>query len=246
MRLDGKVVLITGGARGQGAAEARLFVQEGAKVLVTDVLDEEGMALATSLNDMGLGGAARYQHHDVTAPDDWATAVDEALSAFGKLDVLINNAGIHSVIRIEDETIERFERIIQVNLFGTFHGMRAVLPAMRAAGGGSIVNISSLAGMKGYEGHGAYGASKWAVRGITKTAAREFGADGIRVNSVHPGPIKTDMLPEASRTEGTFRALPLGRAGEADEVANLVLFLASDESSYITGTEHVIDGGSIA
>jgi 3alpha(or 20beta)-hydroxysteroid dehydrogenase len=241
MRLDGKVALITGGARGQGAAEARLFVAEGAKVLVTDVLDDEGEALAEE-----LGGAARYRHHDVASVDDWAAAVQDATSTFGKLDVLVNNAGIHSVIPIEDETFERFEKIIAVNLYGPWHGMRAALPAMRAAGGGSIVNISSLAGMKGFPGHGSYGASKWALRGLTKTAAREFGPSGIRVNSVHPGAIKTDMLPEGSRAEGTFSALPIGRAGEADEIARLVLFLASDESSYITGTEHVIDGGSIA
>ncbi|MCU1485469.1 MAG: 3-alpha-hydroxysteroid dehydrogenase [Actinomycetia bacterium] len=246
MRLDGKVALITGGARGQGAAEARLFVAEGAKVLITDVLDDEGDALATSLNQMGKGDAARYRHHDVASVDDWAAAVAEAVSAFGQLDVLVNNAGIHSVIPIEDETFERFEKIIAVNLYGPWHGMRAALPAMRAAGGGSIVNISSLAGMKGFPGHGSYGASKWALRGLTKTAAREFGPSGIRVNSVHPGAIKTDMLPEGSRAEGTFSALPIGRAGEADEIARLVLFLASDESSYITGTEHVIDGGSIA
>src|SRR4051794_28935308 len=241
MRLDGKVALITGGARGQGAAEARLFVQEGAKVLVTDVLDDEGQALAADLGD-----AARYRHHDVSSPDDWTAAVQFAVDTFGKLDVLVNNAGIHSVVPIEDETFERFQKIIAVNLYGTWHGIRAALPAMRAAGGGSIVNISSMAGIKGYPGHGSYGASKWAVRGLTKTAAKELGHDGIRVNSVHPGAIATDMLPEASRAEGTFGALPVGRAGQADEVANLVLFLASDESSYITGHEHIIDGGSNA
>jgi 3alpha(or 20beta)-hydroxysteroid dehydrogenase len=244
MRLEGKVALITGGARGQGAAEARLFVSEGAKVVLTDVLDAEGEALASSLNERGE--VARFRHHDVSSVDDWAAAVEVATSTFGKLDVLVNNAGIHSVVPIEEEQFERFQKIVEVNLYGTWHGMRAVLPTMRAAGGGSIVNISSAAGMKGYPGHGSYGASKWAVRGLSKTAAREFGPSGIRVNTVHPGPIRTDMLPEASRAEGTFSTLPLGRAGEVDEVANLVLFLASDESSYITGTEHVVDGGSNA
>jgi 3alpha(or 20beta)-hydroxysteroid dehydrogenase len=241
MRLDGKVALITGGARGQGAAEARLFVREGAKVLVTDVLDAEGAALAEELGDAG-----RYRHHDVTSAADWAAAVDDAVGAFGSLDVLVNNAGIHHVTPIEDETLEVFERTIRVNLYGPFLGIQAVLPAMRAAGGGAIVNISSLAGMRGIPGHGAYGASKWAVRGLTKTAALELGHDGIRVNSVHPGAIKTAMLPDGPGGDARFAGLPAGRPGEAEEVANLVLFLASDESSYITGTEHVIDGGSLA
>ena len=241
MRLDGKVALITGGARGQGAAEARLFAAEGAKVLITDVLDDEGAALAAD-----LGVAVRYRHHDVADATDWAAAVEEATTAFGRLDILVNNAGIHSIVRIEDETLERFQRIIEVNLYGTFLGIQAALPALRAAGGGSIVNISSMAGMKGYPGHGAYGASKWGVRGLTKTAAAELGPDGIRVNSVHPGAIRTAMLPASLNDEDRFTGLPLGRVGEAEEVANLVLFLASDESSYITGIEHVIDGGSLA
>jgi 3alpha(or 20beta)-hydroxysteroid dehydrogenase len=240
-RLEGKVAIITGGARGQGAAEARLFVREGAKVLVADVLDDDGEALATELGDAG-----RYHHLDVTDAAGWAAAVEAAEDAFGGLDVLVNNAGIHHITRIEDETLDVFERTIRVNLYGVFLGIQAVLPVMRAGGGGSIVNISSLAGMKGIPGHGAYGASKWAVRGLTKTAAAELGHDGIRVNSVHPGAIKTAMLPDAPEGDARFAGLPLGRPGEADEVANLVLFLASDESSYITGTEHVIDGGSIA
>ena len=240
MRLDGKVALITGGARGQGAAEARLFAAEGAKVLITDVLDDEGAALATE-----LGGAVRYRHHDVTSAEEWAAAVEEATGTFGALNVLVNNAGIHSITRLEDETLDRFRRLIEVNLIGTFLGIQAALPAMRASGGGSIVNISSTAGMKGIPGHAAYGASKWGVRGLTKTAAAELGVDGIRVNSVHPGAIKTAMLPGGPNAEERFAGLPLGRSGEAEEVANLVLFLASDESSYITGTEHVIDGGSL-
>jgi 3alpha(or 20beta)-hydroxysteroid dehydrogenase len=236
-RLDGKVALITGAARGQGEAEARLFVQEGAKVVLTDVLDEDGTTVAKD-----LGAAARYRHHDVGSADDWTAAVAEAIDTFGKLDVLVNNAGIHHVTPIEQETLEEFERTIRVNLYGTFLGIQAVIPSMRAAGGGSIVNISSLAGMKGIPGHGAYGASKWAVRGLTRTAANELGKDKIRVNSVHPGPIKTAMI--GGITDFSF--LPLGRAGEVDEVANLVLFLASDESSFITGNEHIIDGGSYA
>jgi 3alpha(or 20beta)-hydroxysteroid dehydrogenase len=234
-RLDGKVALITGAARGQGEAEARLFVREGAKVLLTDVLDEDGATVAKDLGD-----AARYRHHDVGSADDWSAAVAEAVETFGTLNVLVNNAGIHHVTPIEDETLEVFERTIRVNLYGTFLGIKTVIPVMRAAGGGSIVNISSLAGMKGIPGHGAYGASKWAVRGLTRTAANELGKDNIRVNSVHPGPIKTAMI--GGITDFSF--LPLKRAGEVEEVANLVLFLASDESSFITGNEHIIDGGS--
>jgi 3alpha(or 20beta)-hydroxysteroid dehydrogenase len=239
-RLDNKVALITGGARGQGAAEARLFLREGAKVVITDVLDDDGEVLAKDLGD-----GVRYQHHDVTDPTGWAAAAALAVETFGTLDVLINNAGIHHVTPIEQETLEIFERTVRVNLFGTFLGIQAVIGPMRASGGGSIVNISSMAGMKGYRGHGAYGASKWAVRGLTKTAAAELGHDGIRVNSVHPGAIDTAMLPGGD--DGVrFAGLPVGRAGTADEVANLVLFLACDESSYITGMEHVIDGGSSA
>jgi 3alpha(or 20beta)-hydroxysteroid dehydrogenase len=239
MRLDGKVALITGGARGQGAAEARLFVKEGAKVLITDVLDAEGEVLAKE-----LGEAARYRHHDVTSENDWAGAIGEAVDTFGKLDVLINNAAIHHTTPIEHETLEIFERTVRVNLVGTFLGIKAAIAPMRAAGGGAIVNISSMAGIKGYPHHGAYGASKWGVRGLTRTAAAELGKDGIRVNSVHPGPIKTAMLPESPEGDARFSYLPLGRPGEAEEVANLVLFLACDESSFITGTEHIIDGGS--
>ena len=239
MRLDGKVALITGGARGQGAAEARLFVKEGAKVLITDVLDAEGEILAKELGDAG-----RYRHHDVTSENDWEGAVGEAVDTFGKLDVLINNAAIHHTTPIEEETLDVFDRTVRVNLFGTFLGIKAAIAPMRAAGGGAIVNISSMAGIKGYLHHGAYGASKWGVRGLTKTAAAELGKDGIRVNSVHPGPIKTAMLPESPEGDARFSYLPLGRPGEAEEVANLVLFLACDESSFITGTEHIIDGGS--
>jgi 3alpha(or 20beta)-hydroxysteroid dehydrogenase len=242
MRLDGKVAIITGGARGQGEAEARLFVREGAKVVIGDVLDEDGAALADELG----AEAARYVHLDVTSPADWAAAVELATSTFGKLDVLVNNAGIHHSTRIEDETLERFKRTIEVNLVGTFIGIQAALPALRAAGRAAIVNISSTAGMRGFPGMASYGSSKWGVRGLTKTAAAELGTYGIRVNSVHPGPIKTAMLPDSPDGEARFAHLPLGRSGEPEEVANLVAFLASDESSYITGIEHVVDGGSIA
>jgi 3alpha(or 20beta)-hydroxysteroid dehydrogenase len=235
-QLDGKVAIITGGARGQGEAEARLFVEEGAHVVVADVLDEPGERLAKELGD-----AATFVHLDVTDEDGWTDVVGVATSTFGGLSVLVNNAAIHHIVRIEDETRDAFERILRVNLVGTFLGMRACAPALRASGTASIVNISSTAGLKGYVGHGAYGASKWGVRGLTKTAAAELGPE-IRVNSIHPGPIKTDMLP-GDRTEAHFAYLPLQRAGEPSEVAQLVCFLASDASSYVTGGEFTIDGG---
>jgi 3alpha(or 20beta)-hydroxysteroid dehydrogenase len=238
-RLDGKVALITGGARGQGAAEARLFLAEGAQVIVSDVLDDDGGALVAD-----LGAGARYQHHDITDPDGWDAAVALAVDTFGRLDVLVNNAGTHHVTRIEDETLEVFERTLQVNLVGTFLGIKAAIAPLRAVGGGSIVNISSTGGLKGFFGHGAYGAAKWGVRGLTRTAANELGRDRIRVNSVHPGPIRTPMVPDID--DERYSRLPLRRPGEPEEVANLVLFLASDESSYITGAEHVVDGGSVA
>jgi 3alpha(or 20beta)-hydroxysteroid dehydrogenase len=238
-RLDGKVAIITGGARGQGEAHARAFVAEGAKVVIGDVLDEPGQAVARDLGD-----AARYVHLDVTRETDWAAAV-AAATAMGPLKVLVNNAAIHWVRPIEHETPQGFELIWRVNLFGPFLGMKAVLEPMRAAGGGSIVNISSTAGLIGYAFHGAYGSAKWGLRGLTKVAAVEMGRDGIRVNSVHPGPINTAMM---SRSPGMdpdrFKAIPAQRHGEPEDVANLVVFLASDESSFITGTEHTIDGGS--
>jgi 3alpha(or 20beta)-hydroxysteroid dehydrogenase len=235
-QLDGKVAIITGGARGQGEAEARRFVEEGARVVVADVLDEPGAALARELGDV-----ARFAHLDVGDESAWPEIVALAVETFGHLDVLVNNAAIHHIVRIEDETLESFERILRVNLVGTFLGMRACAPALRASGRAAIVNISSTAGLLGYSGHGAYGASKWGVRGITKTAATELGP-AIRVNSVHPGPIKTDMLP-GDRSDDSYRYLPLGRAGEPSEVAQLVCFLASDASSYITGGEFCVDGG---
>jgi 3alpha(or 20beta)-hydroxysteroid dehydrogenase len=241
-RLAGKTAIITGGARGQGDAEVRRFVAEGANVVIADLLDESGEKLAAELGD-----AATYLHTDVTQEADWAKAV-AAAERYGPLNILVNNAAIHWVRPIEFETAEGMEKIWRVNALGPFLGMKAVLEPMRRAGGGSIINISSIAGTTGLAYHGAYAHTKWALRGLTKVAAVEFGGSGIRVNSIHPGPIKTTMLPgfEDPTVDERFTRLPARRAGEAWEVAALVVFLASDESAFITGVEHTIDGGSTA
>jgi 3alpha(or 20beta)-hydroxysteroid dehydrogenase len=243
-RLSGKVALVTGGARGQGAAEARLFAAEGAAVVITDILDADGEKTAAA-----CGGV--YLHHDVTSEEDWSRVVGEVVSRHGRLDVLVNNAGIYMAGRIGDTSLDEYRRIIEVNQIGVFLGMKAVAEAMTAAGGGSIVNISSVAGLRGGGNSVAYTASKWAVRGMTKSAAREFAAHGIRVNSIHPGYIETAMLHQvpgvdAGRMESMLRTVPLGRVAEAEEVARLALFLASDESSYCSGAEFIIDGGMSA
>lgn len=244
-QLEGKVGLITGAARGQGAAAARLFVAEGAKVMIADVLTQEGEQLAQE-----LGEAAVFQKLDVTSQDDWTAAVAAATERFGKLDILVNNAGVLILKPIERTTLEEYLRVIQINQVGTWLGMKAVLSAMKAAGGGSIVNISSVSGMEGVAYGSAYSASKFAVRGMTKVAAIEYGPYNIRVNSVHPGGIDTPMArpPEMAGFDSsdTYRSLPISRIGQPEEVAELVLFLASDKSSYCTGSEFIIDGGMLA
>ena len=246
-RMDGKVALISGGARGMGASEARLFAREGAAVVIADILDEEGEATAASIE--GDGGRCRFVHLDVTQEVDWQTAVAEALSQFGSLDVLVNNAGIgSSSFQIHEEPVELWDRTIDVNLKGVFLGTRAAVPAMLEAGGGSIINISSQLGIVGVPYNGsAYQTSKGGVRIFTKAAALQYANRGIRVNSVHPGPIVTEMTragrDDPERLSIMLARIPMGRYGEAEEVANAVLYLASDESSFVTGSEVVVDGG---
>jgi 3alpha(or 20beta)-hydroxysteroid dehydrogenase len=239
-RLTGKVILISGGARGQGAAEARLFVAEGARVVIGDVLMAEGHALASALGD-----AAAFLRHDVTQERDWETAV-RAAEKFGGLNGLVNNAGIYQPRRLMETDAELFEQHMRVNQLGCFLGMKAVVPLMEQSGGGAIVNISSVAGLRGSPGAIAYSATKWALRGMTKAAAIDLAPRKIRVNSVHPGPIDTEMLkvrtPEQNQER--LQLVPMKRMGTADEVASLVLFLLSDESAYITGAEVAIDGGA--
>jgi 3alpha(or 20beta)-hydroxysteroid dehydrogenase len=247
-RLQGKVALVSGAARGMGQAEAGLFAREGARVMLADVLDEEGAQVARAIGD-----AARFQHLDVTSEAGWAAAVAATLAAFGRLDVLVNNAGIVIPSLLRDLSLENYQRVIDVNQTGVFLGMRAVIPAMEAAGGGSIVNVSSIDGLIGMDLVFAYVASKFAVRGMTKTAALELAPLGIRVNSLHPGFVHTRMGnpngdPAARGLLDRYgaRRIPLGRPAEPEEIATLALFLASDESSYCTGSEFVADGGFTA
>ncbi len=239
-RFGGKVVLISGGARGQGAAEARMLVAEGAKVVLGDVLEDEGAALARE-----LGPAAVFLRQDVTRAEDWAGAV-AAAETLGGLHGLVNNAGIYVPKPLMQTDAELFERHMRVNQLGCFLGMQAVVPAMERAGGGSIVNISSTAGLRGSPGAIAYSATKWALRGMTKAAALDLAPRNIRVNSVHPGPIATPMLDVRTPEENERRLLgvPLRRQGTAEEVAKLVLYLLSDDSAYMTGSELAIDGGA--
>jgi 3alpha(or 20beta)-hydroxysteroid dehydrogenase len=244
--LDGKVAIVTGAARGQGAAAARLFVDEGARVVVADVADDAGKACAES-----LGPSAYYRHLDVSSEDDWTSVLDEAVATFGAVNVLVNNAGVLHFSSVEETKLADYERVVRINQFGCFLGMRAVIPAMTAAGGGSIVNISSVEGLAGMPYTVAYAASKFAIRGMSKVAALELGDRGIRVNSVHPGMIDTKMVQDAigghevDLTPVT-RKLALKRVGRPDEIAQLVLFLACELSSYCTGAEFVADGGSTA
>ena len=248
MRLQGKVALITGAARGQGAAEARLFAKEGAKVVLADVLDPEGSAVAAEIAE--AGGDALYVHLDVTNEDDWDRAVQSAVSTFGKIDILVNNAGIWRRGHVLETSSEQWDEVMGVNAKGVFLGTKAAIPEMRKAGGGSIINISSTAGLVGSRTSSAYSASKGAVRIFTKSTAIQYAAEGIRANSIHPGPIDTDMgdqvWPDADSRETAVARTALARIGTAEDIAYGALYLASDESSFVTGAELVIDGGLTA
>ena len=245
-RLEGKVALITGGARGMGAAEAELFVANGATVVITDVLDAVGAETAKRLSSGS--GTCIFLHHDVTSEADWAAVVTDTVQAFGHIDVLINNAGIFEQGSVLDTTLEAYRRTIDINQVGVFLGMKAVAGHMVGRRTGSIINISSVAGMAGTPGFLAYGASKWAVRGMTKGVAKELAPHGVRVNSIHPGIIDTPMLQTFEKAgdgvrEAVRTRIPLGFEAEPIHVANMALYLASDESACSTGSEFIVDGG---
>jgi 3alpha(or 20beta)-hydroxysteroid dehydrogenase len=245
-KLDGKVAFITGAAAGMGAADARLFAAEGARVVLTDVADEAGKDVANE-----IGERAAYFHLDVSQEEEWAEVLAMVGDQFGPPTVLVNNAGILKFSPLASTSLDEYLQVIQINQVGVFLGMRAVLDGMMAAGGGSIINVSSIEGMFGGPGLTAYAASKFAVRGMTKVAAVELGSFGIRVNSIHPGAIDTPMTRQAGMGQADVnkffgRTVPLKRAGLPEDVARVVLFLASDDSAYCTGTEFVVDGGATA
>jgi 3alpha(or 20beta)-hydroxysteroid dehydrogenase len=237
--LDGRVALVTGGARGQGAAEARMFAREGATVVITDVLDDVGEQTAGALG-------CEYHHLDVSSEAEWEAVVADTVARHRRLDVLMNNAGIFQPAQLLNTSLEMWNRTVAINQTGVFLGMRTVAKAMIAAGnGGSIINISSIAGLEGGFGATAYGATKWAVTGMTKTVAKELGKHGIRVNSIHPGAIVTDMIEDMVRGKEEKMAArqPIKRLGTPEDIAEMALFLASDRSSYCTGQSFTVDGG---
>jgi 3alpha(or 20beta)-hydroxysteroid dehydrogenase/cyclopentanol dehydrogenase len=249
MRLENKVALISGGARGMGAVEARMFAREGAAVVIGDVLEEEGCRTEAEIGE--AGGRCLFVRLDVSSEDDWRRAVAAAVSRFGRLDILVNNAGVLAAVNIEDTSGEAWDRMMDINAKGVFLGTKHAIPEMRKAGGGSIVNISSVAGLIGSMVGAAYGASKGAVRLLTKATAIQYAGDGIRANSVHPGIIETPMtlptiLADEALRQTQMDRTPLGRLGRPEDIALGVLFLASDESSFVTGSEVVIDGGLTA
>src|SRR5262244_469940 len=249
-KLDGKVALISGGARGQGAAEAETFAREGAKVVFGDVRDVEGQKVEVAIR--AAGGDALYVHLDVTSEADWQAAVKTTTDRHGRLDILVNNAAIVIPrVSIEERSVAEWDQVMAVNARGVFLGTKHAIPAMRRAGGGSIVNISSVAGIgQSLHQEPAYAASKGAVRIFTKVTASQHAKDRIRCNSVHPGPVDTDMIhsamPDPAVLQKRIERVPLGRLGTVDEIVTLVLYLASDDSSYVSGSEMVIDGGALA
>ena len=239
-QLQGKTIIITGAAQGMGAVHARRCVEEGASVVLTDLQAEAGEKLAAELGD-----AARFVSQDVTSESDWDRVIGEATGRFGEIDGLVNNAAIWWTQPIVEEDASKFMRMLEVNVLGTWQGIRKVAPVMRESGGGSIVNLSSIAGTRGIPEHGAYGASKWAVRGLSKVAAAELGVWNVRVNTIHPGAVEGTgmfLIPEEEH-DTVFAEQPLRRPGLREEISGLLLFLLSDQSGYITGHEHVIDGG---
>ena len=249
MRLEGKVAIITGGANGMGAEECRIFAREGAKVVIADVVEEQGRQVEAEIAESG--GDAVFMKLDVTSESNWAEAIEATVARYGKVDILVNNAGISGTHDEDTMSTEAWERFMDINAKGVFLGMKSVIPQMQEVGGGAIVNISSISGIVGQSGnHMGYNASKGAVRIVTKSAAVQYAQDGIRVNSVHPGTMPPMRSSAAARNQevisGTLDTVPMGRRGRVEEVGNAVLFLASDEASYITGAELVVDGGLTA
>ncbi|SDI41387.1 glucose 1-dehydrogenase [Natribacillus halophilus] len=243
-RLDNKIAIITGGSRGQGASHVTKFVEEGAKVVFSDILVEEGEALAKT-----LGENAKFIKHDVTNADDWQRVVEETEATFGPVNILVNNAGVVLTKSIADLSEEEYRKVVDINQVSVFLGMKTALPSMKKTDKASIINVSSINGLRGAAGNSAYTSSKFAVRGITKDAALEFAEHGIRVNSVHPGIIQTPMIEVEGAKDLVAQmaeSVPLKRNGVSEEVSNMILFLASDESSYSTGSEFIIDGGITA
>jgi NAD(P)-dependent dehydrogenase (short-subunit alcohol dehydrogenase family) len=245
-RLEGKVALISGGARGQGAGEARAFAREGASVVIGDILVAQGEETASAI--AASGGKATFVELDVTKEGDWERAVRTAVDTYGKLDILVNNAGILQIEGVEDTSLELWNRVIAINQMGVWLGMKAAIPAMRTAGGGSIINTSSIGGLVGFGEAIAYQASKGAVRLMSKAAATEYAKEGIRVNSVHPGAIGTEMIAglQGEALQDMIDRHPIARLGTVDDIAAGMVYLASDESAWVTGTELVIDGGYTA
>jgi len=247
-RLEGKVALISGGAKGMGEIEARMFAEEGASLVIADILDDRGENLASEISEISSSGGCVYVHLDVRNMSEWNTVVETAIKTFGKLDILVNNAGVTSRMMLLDTPEEDWDRVLDINSKGTFLGIKATVPAMRESGGGSIVNISSQMGLVGGDfSSPQYQASKGAVRLLTKSVAVQYAAENIRCNSVHPAPIETDMTAGMRADKEKFadmiRRIPMGRYGKPEEVAYAVIYLASDESSFVTGSEVVVDGG---